>query len=271
MPGSIVTFETFDCFQNQITREDQSIEELNWEKINPATGPLYVTGAEPGDTLRVEILKIDVADFGVMAAIPGAGILGDRVQSSQIKIVPIRDNQAIFNQQIELPINPMIGVIGVAPAGEGIASGIPDSHGGNMDNSRICQGATVYLPVQVPGALLAMGDLHAVMGDGEIMVSGVEIAGSVQVRVGLLKSQHLNNPLLEDSQYIYCIASDEDLLTAIKVATADLHAQIMDRLNLSFNEAGMLLSAAGDLQICQVVDPKLTVRFAFPKNLLPRF
>lgn len=271
MPGSVVTFETFDCFQNQITREDQSIEELNWEKINPATGPLYVTGAEPGDTLRVEILKIDVADFGVMAAIPGAGILGDRVQSSQIKIVPIRDNQAIFNQQIELPINPMIGVIGVAPAGEGVASGIPDSHGGNMDNSRICQGATVYLPVQVPGALLAMGDLHAVMGDGEVMVSGVEIAGSVQVRVDLLKSQHLNNPLLEDSQYIYCIASDEDLLTAIKVATADLHAQIMDRLNLSFNEAGMLLSAAGDLQICQVVDPKLTVRFAFPKNLLPRF
>ncbi len=271
--GSQVIFETSDCFQGQIRDEKQSIDALDWERINPATGPLYIEGAEPGDVLKVEILEIEVNKHGIMAAIPDAGLLGEQVEHSLIKIIPVKDGQIIFNEQIHLPLNPMIGVIGVAPREGSIPCGTPDHHGGNMDNSRIKQGSTLYLPVMVPGALLAMGDLHALMGDGEIMVTGVEIGGKVRVLVEVIGAAvwgriSLTNPLLEDSDYLYTIASDADLLSAIKVATADMQKIIIERRGLSFNEAGMLLSAVGDVQICQVVDPKLTVRLAFPKKYL---
>lgn len=267
-PGSKVVFETCDCFENQIVSENQSIDSLNWDHINPATGPLWIEGAEPGDLLKVEIQQITVHDYGVMAAIPGGGLLGDQVTHSEIRIIPVEGNELIFSETIRLPLQPMIGVIGVAPAEGAIPCGTPGSHGGNMDNTRIAEGVTLYLPVFTEGALLAMGDLHACMGDGEIMVTGVEIAGTVQVKVDLIKGHNLKNPFLEDAIHFYTIASHEDLMTAVKIATVEMHDFIQSALGLTFNEAGMLLSAVGDVQICQVVDPLLTVRFAFPKRYL---
>ncbi|WP_425446079.1 acetamidase/formamidase family protein [Dethiothermospora halolimnae] len=266
--NSTIVFETFDCFQEQITDEGQSIEKLCWETTNPATGPVYIEEAEKGDTLKVDILKIDVKDKGVMAAIPGAGLLGSEIKESQVKIVPIKDKKAIFNDKIHIPIAPMIGVIGVAPLDEQISCGAPDYHGGNMDSTIIREGATVYFPVNTKGALLAMGDLHACMGDGEIMVTGVEISGTVKVKVEVLKDKKIKNPMVEDNKYIYTIGSDEDLKEAVNIATKDMHKLVMDKLNMPFNEAGMLLSAVGDVEVCQVVDPKLTVRFKIPKDII---
>lgn len=268
LSGSIVVFETNDCFENQIVSEEQSIESLNWEHINPASGPLYIEGAEPGDVLKIEILQITVQDKGVMAAIPGGGLLGKSIEKSEIKIIPVEGDTLRFNGKIHLPLNPMIGVIGVAPAEGVIPCGTPGSHGGNMDNTKIAAGSTLYLPVYVPGALLAMGDLHAAMGDGEIMVTGVEIAGEVTVKVEVLKGIRLSNPMLEDKDNLYTIASAGNLLDAIDMATEDMHRYLMKKLDLSFNEVGMLLSASGNAQICQVVDPLLTVRFAFPRHLI---
>lgn len=266
--GSTVVFETCDCFENQIKSEKDSIEQLNWEYINPATGPLFVEGAEPGDTLKVEILNINIADYGVMAAIPDGGLLGSSVEKSEIKIIPVIEGNAVFNEKIKIPVEPMIGVIGTSPESEEIPCGSPGSHGGNMDNTKIKAGSTLFLPVYVEGALLSMGDLHACMGDGEIMVTGVEISGSVKIKVDIIKASSLNNPMLEDSDFIYTIASHEDLMSAVKASTEDMHKYIMNRLGLSYNEAGMLLSAVGNVQICQVVDPKLTVRFAFPNKFI---
>jgi len=266
--GSIVVFETFDCFQNQILKEEQEIESIDWDNINPATGPLYIEEAEVGDILKIEILNIEVGSYGVMAAIPGAGLLGHRVEKSQIKIIPIRNNMAIFNENIHIPIDPMIGVIGVAPANGGIPCGAPDSHGGNMDNTKIKKGSTLYLPVFIKGGLLSIGDLHASMGDGEIMVTGVEISGNVKIKVEVIKDKIINNPMLEDMENFYTIASDENLMTAVQTATEDMHRLVVDNLDMSPNEAGMLLSAVGNVEICQVVDPKLTVRFGIPKSIV---
>jgi len=137
-----------------------------------------------------------------------------------------------------------------------------------MDNKKIVKGTTLYFPVFVEGGLLAIGDLHAAMGDGEIMVSGVEICGNVQVKVDVIKNYKINNPMLEDKENYYTIASHEDLLTAVKMATKDMQQLVMHQLDLSFNEAGMLLSAAGNVEICQVVDPLLTIRFALSKKIL---
>ena len=266
--SSEVIFETCDCFQNQITSENQSVDSVNWEQINPATGPLYVEGAVPGDVLKVEIIDITIAEQGVMAAIPGAGLLGDQVTASQIKVMPIQNGMARFNDKLSLPVTPTIGVIGVAPESGAIPCGAPGSHGGNMDNSKTKTGSILYLPAWVEGALLSMGDLHALIGDGEIMVTGLEVAGSVTVRVSVLKDRKQQNPMLENDTHLYTVASDEDLLKAVRAATEDMHQWVMAETGLSFNEAGMLLSAAGSTEICQVVDPLLTARFGLSKDIL---
>ncbi|MDP3488244.1 MAG: acetamidase/formamidase family protein, partial [Bacillota bacterium] len=255
--GATVTFETVDAFGGQVTTVNQPIRSLDWSRVNPATGPLYVEGAEPGDTLKVEIINIEVDAMGIMAAIPGAGLFADKVVHPEIKLVHLENGYGIFSEQIKLPLKPMIGVIGVAPAGEAVPCGVPGKHGGNMDNARITAGTTLYLPVFAPGALLAMGDLHAAMGDDEVMVTGVECGGKVTVLVDVIKGRQLSNPQHEDNDYFYTIASHGDLLTAIREAAADMQAIVVANLGLSTNEAGMLMSACGNAQICQVVDPKL--------------
>lgn len=265
--GDIVTFETMDCFSNSIVRPDQPFSSVGWEKINPATGPLSVTGAMPGDVLKVEIMDIRVAAQGVMTTAPGFGALGGEMTKEVTKIVPIENGKAVINDRVSLPINPMIGVIGVAPAGEPIPTGTPGEHGGNMDCKRIVKGAVLYLPVNVPGALLAMGDLHAVMGDGEIVVCGVEISGEIDVRVSVLKGTRLPTPFLIEKDSLMTIASAETLDEAAVEATRKMHRFLQERLGLENHEAGMLLSAAADLRICQIVDPLMTARMEFPVEI----
>ena len=237
-----------------------------WDHINPATGPVYVEGAEKGDVLKVEILDIVLDDMGTMCCLPENGVLGGDITDNQVKKVPIKDGKAIFNQ-FELPLNPMIGVIGVAPEGTPVPCGTPGRHGGNMDNTKIAKGATLYLPVFHDGAYFGCGDVHACMGDGEIMVSGVEIGAVVKVRLTVIKGVSIDNPRLEDAENIYTIASSEDIEKAIYTATKDMCGILQKHLGYTLNEAGMLMSACGNLQFCQVVDPERTVRMAIPKTV----
>ena len=164
--GEQVIFETSDCFGCQLTSEEQKVGAIDWERINPATGPLYVEGALPGDVLKVEILDISLADHATAVEMPGEGVYGHLPTKETTRIFPVKDGILTFNDRLTFPVEPMIGVIGVAPAEGSVLTGTPDSHGGNMDCNRICAGSTLYLPVNVPGALLAMGDLHAIMGAG---------------------------------------------------------------------------------------------------------
>lgn len=162
----------------------------------------------------------------------------------------------------------MIGVIGVAPKEGAVPCGEPGSHGGNMDNTKIAEGAVLYLPVFHEGALLAMGDVHACMGDGEIMVTGLEIPAEIQVKVEVLKGVYIENPMLEDSESCYTIASDQDIEKAVFTAVDAMAWVVEKKLGLSYEEAGILLSAMGNLQFCQVVDPKRTVRMEMKKAVL---
>ncbi|NLL36658.1 MAG: acetamidase/formamidase family protein [Fretibacterium sp.] len=265
--GSKVTFETKDCFSNTIVNPDHLFSSVGWDKINPATGPLKVTGAEPGDVLKVEILDIRVAEQGVMTTAPGFGALGDEMEREVTKVIKIEGDEAVFNDRIRLPLAPMIGVIGTAPAGDAIPTGTPGEHGGNMDCKRIVKGSILYLPVAVSGAMLAMGDLHAIMGDGEIVVCGVEIAGEVDVRVSVLKNPVLPTPFLIEGGSLMTIASAKTLDEAAVVATRKMHRFLRERLKIENHEAGMLLSAVGDLRICQIVDPLMTARMEFPQKI----
>ncbi|KNF08285.1 acetamidase/formamidase family protein [Gottschalkia purinilytica] len=269
--GDTITFETYDCFNNQIQNESHLLGELNWDLINPATGPVYVQDAKAGDILKVEIVDIKIADKGVMVTIPNLGPIGEDTTKEKTKIVPIRDGKAIFNDKIHIPINPMIGVIGTAPKEEEIPTGTPKEHGGNMDCKRIVKGAILYLPINVDGALLAIGDLHAVMGDGETGCCGVEIPGEATVKVEVIKGKDLPLPMLIEGKDIITIASAETLDEASVIATKNMHKFLIDNLKIEANEATMLLSIIGDLRICQIVDPLKTARMELPLWVVEKY
>ena len=266
--GETLVFETSDCFGGQIACENDRLGALDWSRINPATGPVYIEGACPGDTLKVEILSIALAPQAAMVEAPGEGITGLETDGETTKILPVADSRVLFSDSISLPVRAMIGVIGTAPAGEAIPTGTPAAHGGNMDCKRIGEGAWLYLPVHVDGALLAMGDLHAVMGDGEVCVCGAEIAGSVTVRVSVIKGQPLPLPFLVTKEHAMAIYSAEGLDAAAQGATLRMRAFLIDQAKLPAHEAGMLLSLCGDLRICQAVDPNKTCRMELPLSIL---
>lgn len=265
--GDTVCFETLDCFGGQLKSENDLLGGLDWNNVNPASGPLFIEGAMPGDVLKVEILKIELGDHGVMVDAPGEGVTGAAVSSESTKILPVEDGKVIFNEKLSFPICPMIGVIGTAAKGEGIDTGTPGSHGGNMDCTRIGEGATLYLPVNTEGALLAMGDLHARMGDGEVEVCGVEIAGKVTVKLTVLKNCKLPTPFLVNSELAMAIHSAETVDEACVGATMAMHGFLTGELGMNEHEAGMLLSVTGNLCICQVVDPEKTVRMEIPLSV----
>jgi len=270
-PGEELTIEAQDCYGNQIQSEDDILAAERWDRVIPATGPVSVAGAEPGDTLMAHILEIRPARQGVMRVKPGLGALGHLITEPQVKIIPLMEGQALFSEQVQIPMAPMIGVIGTAPREGSILNDTPGPHGGNMDCTLIGEGCRVYLPVEVPGALLGLGDLHAVMGDGEIVVCGVEMAGWVTLRLTLLKGARLPLPLVENEELVATIHSHEDLDLAAQGAIEGMVRLLTETVGLPLPEAGMLMSVLGQLRICQVVDPLKTCRMEFPKWVLARY
>ena len=274
--GETLIFETMDCFSGQIQKETDQLGTLDWSRINPATGPVYIEGAAPGDTLKVEILRIDLAPQAATVESPDSGITGLAAKEEHTKILPVSEGKVVFNDCITLPEQAMIGVIGTAPAAGAISTGTPDLHGGNMDCKCIGAGTTLYLPVNVEGALLAMGDLHAVMGDGEVCVCGAEIAGEITVRVTVVKRQQcqpgsgLPLPFLVTKDAAMAIYSAPGLDAAAEGTTLRMRSFLIDAVGMQPHEAGMLLSLAADLRICQAVDPNKTCRMELPLSILEK-
>jgi amidase len=191
------------------------------------------------------------------------------------RIVPVRDGRALFAwptehgpMQRELPVRPMIGVIGVAPSGAPVPTGTPGAHGGNMDCKRIVKGAVLYLPVFARGALFALGDLHAVMGDGEVAVCGLEIPGTVSVSFRVLKGGTLPLPLLKEGNELMTLGSAETLDEAASLATRNMQDFLTGELRMERTAAAMLLSVEGELRICQIVDPLKTARMEISLEIL---
>lgn len=268
LSGDSLALETSDCFAGQVVASGDTADGVDWDTINPATGPVYVDGALPGDVLSVVVEELEIAGNGVMAVSDGFGVLRERFSGTSFRTVTIEHDVAVLPGGRRVPLRPMIGVIGVAPPGEAVPCGSPGSHGGNMDTRLIGAGATVYLPVAVPGALLAAGDLHAAMGDGEICGTGVEVAGRVRLRVDVRRDLTLVNPAVETADVVATIASAVTLDEAADLATRDMADLLCARAGLSACDATMLMSVAGELQVSQVVDPLKTARFALPKPVL---
>lgn len=268
--GEIFLVKTCDCFHQQITDETQLLFEIDMDIINPATGPIYVENAEVGDILKVEILDIKVDDSGIVAAVPGEGGLAEISKEPIISIIPIENGYAKYLGK-NIPINPMIGVIGVAPAKKDGKWGThtPWKHGGNMDSKVITKGNTLYFDINQKGGMLALGDLHAVMGDGELSFTGLEISGEVLLKASVIKSENkLEWPILESKEHIEFLVSGDDIEDATKKAAKIGVEHLQKSLNISWPEAYTLSSLVMDLRISQIVNAKKTVRSKLPKYIL---
>ncbi len=264
-PDDIVVFETIDALGGQVRSEDISIESLDWTRVNPATGPLYVEGAEPGDTLVVDILDISTEEQAVILVVPGHGALHDKSFKPRVKLLRRHKDRILFND-LEIPIKPMIGVIGVAPSEGEVPTGSLGAHGGNMDVALITRGTRLYLPVFVKGALLAIGDLHLVQGDGELCVAAAEVSGEVMVRVNVVKGRRPRYPVLELEDRYAILAFGKTVDEAVYRASEEAVEVLQRAHNLSFEEAYMLASLIVDLRINQVVDPLKGVRAEISKR-----
>lgn len=268
-PGDILKFITNDCFYGQLTSDDQSLDKLDYSKVNPATGPVYIEGAEDGDLLKVKILDIKINSTGMGLTMAGEGILGSVASKTLPKALPIEDGYCQFDH-ISIPIDPMIGVIGIAPSDEDgeYNTAIPWKHGGNMDTKDIREGSTIYFPVKQKGALLALGDLHAVMGDGEVSFAGCEISGEVILQVDVIKNKTTTWPLLETKDSTMVVGSGKTIEEATISTTKQVVEQLSKGLKISWEEAYILASLIMDLKFGQVVNSNKTVRGAIPKSII---
>lgn len=265
--GANVVFEAMDCFSGTVKSEEDTVSDIDFSQVNPATGPLYVNDAQVGDTLKVTINRITLDDQGAVLTAPGLGLLSDGIEKEETAIAQIKDG-ATHYKGFEIPLRKMIGVIGTAPAGEGVNTGTPHDHGGNLDTILMGEGTTLYLPVNVEGALLAMGDMHSSMGDGEIMGSGLEVAGEIDVTVEVLKDNNLPLPFIETDELYVTLGSRETMEEASQLALNNMVDFLMAKTDLTFNQAGMFLSMAGDLKVSQAVNPNKTMRVEVRKDVL---
>lgn len=272
-PGEQVCLETYDCYQGQLLPEGTTFADFDRRLGNPATGPVCVSGAKPGDALRIVVDRIDLDEVGILDIGKTSGVMKPYFQNEEthIRRLSIKDGCIDYSDRWQIPVKPMIGVIGTAPAPETGAVGTlsPMDHGGNMDCIKVEQGCKLYLPVFVEGGLLAAGDLHAIMGDGEVGNCGVEIGGSVVLTVDVVPAEEAFPwPVIEnDSQWI-TVAYAEDLDEAAAKASGQMFELLTGKFGLSNVDAGMLIDMVGDLRICQIVNPYKTVRMEIPKYYL---
>jgi acetamidase/formamidase len=280
-PGDIIDTTTVDA--------DGKEPEAKGYKIsgpNPLTGPFYVEGAEPGDTLVVKFISIEPnAKEGFGSAGPGFGALNS---SSYTPVLggpipklewayPIDKvhNEATFkakdsNFTVKIPLHPFLGCVGVAPAGgEARSSIVPAEFGGNMDAPEASAGNTLYLPVSVPGALLSFGDGHAAMGDGEIDGTAIEISMKVQLQVNLIKHYKIDWPRFENSEYLMSVGIYRPLDDALRIAFHGLIGWMHSSYGLSEMDSYELLSKVAEIHLDEMVDPNYVVVAKINKKFLP--
>jgi amidase len=270
-PGDTVIFDTYDARTGSIRADSDLLDHAHPDGTNPATGPVWVNGAEPGDALVVDIMEIDLADAGFLAVKAGQGLLAHRASQYATRIVPVVDGMVHFGDTIRFPAQPMVGVLGTAPATEGVSTGLAGRHGGNMDNRLLGPGSRAYLPVAVEGALLGLGDVHAAMGDGEITFIGLEICATVTTRIQLRKAQAPARPIIETPDAWVTTADAEDLASAARLAAEEMVELMQARMGLTFEDAYMLSSAVVDVQICQCCEPgsfPVTARAVLSKQVM---
>lgn len=283
--GNILETNTVDCFGNAIKKPGDTLSMAPGD--NPLTGPFYIDGAEPGDTLAIKILDLQVdGNQGIGALAPGFGAINSTNYTpmlnppipEKIWFYPINHgtNTATFQAldskyTVKIPLHPFFGCIGVAPAdGEARSSVVPEAFGGNMDSPEASVGNTVYFPVNVPGAMLFLGDGHAAMGDGEVAGTAIEVPLRSRIQVHVIKGQKINWPRFENDEYIMTVGAYRPLDDALRIAFTELVNWIHQDYGLSQMDAYELLSKVAEIRLSEMVDPNYVVVAKIKKSFLPK-
>jgi acetamidase/formamidase len=279
-PGDVVKFHCFDSSGGQLgpgSTVDDFVK-IDRNKIHTLTGPVAIKGAQPGDTLRVDVVNIQLRGWGWTSITPGLGFLPDRFPDPFLFIWQLDEDSTDSLSPAVVPLRPFCGVMGVAPATSGeMRTRQPGEFGGNMDVKDLIAGSTLYLPVFKEGALFSLGDVHAAQGDGEICINGIESPALVTVRFTLLKNTRLTAPMLETTKRNQAssgewtmVESDENPLTAARRAVNRMIDFLVKNWQFSPEHAYLLCSVAMDLRIHQVDNaPLITVGATLSKSLLP--
>ena len=282
-PGETFVVETADAFENRITSPDDDITQIiTLPYVNPLTGPIYVEGAEKGDTLAVSIHSIEVTrSYGVSALIPEFGGLCGTVftrtlnppLSPRVMLHPISNGEITFSEDLDIaaiPYEPFYGTIGTAPELEAISSLAPGFHGGNMDAADVCPGNTIHLPVNVPGAFLHIGDGHAAQGDAEVCGVATEIPTRGVLTVDLIKGQHVATPRVESDDFLMTVGSARPMEDAARIAFYELVMWLESAYGIERLTAYQLCSQVARVRLANMVDILYSVVAKFPKRYLPR-
>jgi len=269
--GEYLRFRTRDAHSGTVdvseVWKDVGFPELDETTGNPVTGLVYVEGARPGDSLRVEVLEIRPAERGILPVRSYMGVLREVVEERTARVVRYAEGRLWLSENLSVPARPMIGTIGVAAPGEGVAAAIPGSHGGNLDDNRICEQAAVYFPIYCDGALFGLGDVHAAMGDGEMTCGGADIEASVLVRLEVLEEPFpLDNPYVVSDGMIVTHGFASTYEEAAGMASREMQKLLCGKMKVSAYEAVLLMAARGDLGLCQACrcHVPMIVRMAFP-------
>jgi amidase len=252
-PGEVVRFETSpEPVEHLFALGPNWIEALDVGAINAVTGPVFIEGVMPGDAVSVEVLAVEPRDWAWNAAIPGFGLLDGLLPEPMLQRLPIRDGEVIVSERVRVPLRPMIGCLGLAPAqGETSTLSPAMPWAGNYDLTQIAPGATVLFPVQVPGGLFSLGDLHAAMGEHEATFVAIECAGSATVRLGVRPGMNLESPRIEtaDRVYVTGLSSCGDYGAARLQAGRLLYEFLTEEAGFTPREAYIFISARGDLAL----------------------
>lgn len=281
-PGATVTFETIDSSGGQLSPRStvKDVANLDFAKVNPVTGPVFIEGAEPGDALKVSIKDLKPSGWGWTANIPGFGLLTEDFTEPYLKLWTLdKADTASFLDGVNVPLKAFPGTIGLAPGEPGHHSVVPPRVcGGNMDVRDLAAGTTLYLPVQVAGALFSVGDTHAAQGDGEVCGTAIESPMEITLSFEIVKGANLRAPQFEtpgpvtrhlDSKGYYVTTGVQpDLLGAAKDAVSAMIEHLGKTYDLSPEDAYLLASVACDLRISEIVDvPNYLVSFYLPLAL----
>jgi acetamidase/formamidase len=281
-PGESVEFEVHEASGGQLSPGSRvaDVQRMDFERINPVCGPVWIDGAEPGDVLKVSFLEFRPSGWGWTANIPGFGLLAEDFPEAALHLWEYEAATlapAMFGTWGRVPLKPFTGTIGVAPAAPGMHSIVPPRRiGGNMDVRDLAAGTELYLPVEVTGALFSVGDTHAAQGDGEVCGTAIESPMSVALRFELVKQSPLAFPRfttpgpvsrhLDAAGYEVTTGIGPDLMDAARAAVRGMVDLLTAQQGMPAVDAYMLCSVCGDLRISEIVDlPNWTVSFYFPR------
>ncbi len=273
--GAVVEVFTKEASDGQITPQTtaEDLADVDFGLIHALTGPIAVEGAMPGDLLAITIHEAEVQGPGWAGIFPGFGFLADEFTEPWIRSFAMAPGatEVRFNDRITLPLQPFPGVLGVAPATDDMLVTIPPrENGGNLDNRYMGVGATVYLPVQVPGANFSVGDTHAVQGDGEVSGSAIEVPMRLVLELEVLPNPRgITEAEYETAEYYGVTGFAPTIDEAARKATRHMIAWLVAEHGLTPEEAYVLCSLAGDLKISETVDiPNMLVSMHLPKSIL---